>query len=170
MATSTEMVRALRLADPRTSRYNALSRILFLDDFDDGINGWCELVFNHDNNLDNIPHIARDFRPAQLSNCTFFDIGTHGSVNGVYALKLATRPRKDHTAHLLKRMTYATRGLVQLETYFTYKAEVVFDPTLRGPKQWDGNYHPSEAMFGDFTILNDIIEGPDRETFPGPHL
>ena len=84
--------------DVRLAKFDPLPRVLFFDDFDEGINGWCELVSNHDNNLDNIRPLVRDLRPAQLSTCTFFDIGTHGSVDGVYSLKLATRPRVNHGA------------------------------------------------------------------------
>jgi hypothetical protein len=29
----------------------------------------------------------RDMRPPQISSCSFFDIGTHGSVDGTYALR-----------------------------------------------------------------------------------
>ena len=72
--------------DVRLAKFDPLPRVLFFDDFDEGINGWCELVGNHDNNLDNIRPLVRDLRPAQLSTCTFFDIGTHGSVDGVYSL------------------------------------------------------------------------------------
>ena len=28
--------------------------------------------------------MARDLRPPQLSNLTFFDTGTHGSIDGTY--------------------------------------------------------------------------------------
>ena len=152
-------------ADPRLSKYNPLKRILFFDDFDEGINGWCTLIGNYNDSLDDIKPMFRDLRPAQLSNCTFFDIGTHGSVGGEYALKLATRPRPNHSCVLIKRMTFAKRSLVQLETYFTYKAEAVFDDTLKGALPFDGNYHPSEAMFGDFTLGNDINEGPDGKRY-----
>ena len=86
-------------------------------------------------------------------------------MDGVYALKLATRPRINHMNFLIKRLTYAKRGLVQFETYFTYKAEAVFGDLFKGPKQWDGNYHPSEAMFGDFTISNDVNEGPEGKRY-----
>ncbi len=163
MAPSTEMLQTLWRADSRLSKYNPLPRILFFDDFDEGVNGWCEVLGNHDNNLDNIKPRTRDPRPAQLSNCSFFDIGTHGAVDGIYALKLATRPRANHMAQLIKRLTYVKRGLVQLETYFTYKAEPVFDDSVETPRQWDGNYHPVEAMFGEFTISNDVNDGPDGE-------
>lgn len=156
---STETARA----DVRLSRYNPLRRILFFDDFDEGINGWTELCGNHDNNLDNIRPLVRDLRPPQLSNCTFFDVGTHGSVDGVYALKAATRPRVNHMCQLIKRLTYAKRGLVQFETYFTYKAETLFE-ARKVPVTYDGNRHPVEAMFGDFTISNDVNDGePEGE-------
>jgi hypothetical protein len=98
-----------------------------------------------------------DLRPPQLSNCTFFDIGTHGSLDGTYALKLATRPRRFHTAAAIKRLTYSRPGLVQLETWFTYKTEQVFSPVAG--VQWDGNFAPTEMLFGDFTISNDVCEG-----------
>ena len=47
--TDAEAVRtALLQADPKLSRYNPLPRVLCFDDFDDGVNGWTELVGNHD--------------------------------------------------------------------------------------------------------------------------
>ena len=147
-------------SDPRLSRFNPLSRILVYDDFDEGINGWAELVSNHNGNLDDLRTVLRDMRPAQLSNCTFFDTGTHGSMSGTYALKLATRPRPFHTAAAIKRLTFQKPGRVQFEMYFTFKAEQTFDPP---DAQWDGNASPSERNFGDFTISNDVsagIEGP----------
>ncbi len=137
------------------SRFNPLRRILFYDDFDEGINGWAELQANHSGNLDDLKPNMRDMRPPQLSNCTFFDIGTHGSMSGTYALKLATRPRPFHTAAAIKRLTFVRPGLVQLEMYFTFKAE----QTFQSAGAWDGNVSPSERDFGDFTISNDVCEG-----------
>ena len=139
----------------RLSKYNPLSRVLYFDDFDEGMNGWCELVGNHTGDLDQIRPIAKDFRPPQLSSCTFFDIGTHGSVDGTYSLKLATRPVPNHTAVAIKRMTYAARGRVQFEAYLSFKAE-----SAGGPSEgWDGNAAPSERHFGEFTFSNDICVG-----------
>ncbi|MGD0777336.1 MAG: DUF6772 family protein [Candidatus Solibacter sp.] len=143
------------------SRYNPLPRILTYDDFDEGINGWCELIGNHDGNLDNVREITADLRPPQLSNCSFFDIGTHGSMSGTYALKLATRARPMHMAQAIKRLTFVERGLVRFETYFTYKAEQVFRNVAESVPEWDGNVDPSEKQFGDFTISNDVCEGDD---------
>src|SRR5579871_4169884 len=89
---------ALIETNPDLSKFNPLRRILFYDDFDNGHNGWCELQANHNGNLDELRPALRDMRPPQISNCGFFDIGTHGSVNGTYALKIATRPKPFHTA------------------------------------------------------------------------
>ncbi len=148
-------------ADPRLSRYNPLPRILFFDDFDEGINGWCELIGNHDGNLDNVRGPMADLRPPQLSSCSFFDIGTHGSISGTYALKLATRARPNHMSQIIKRLTYVRPGLVQFETYLTFKAEQIF---RAGHSAWDGNEDPSEAQFGDFTLSNDVCENEQAGT------
>lgn len=157
-----EMVEGIRnaflQADPHLSRFNPLPRILFYDDFDKGVNGWCELTGNHDGNLDRIRKVTRDLRPPQLSNCTFFDIGTHGSVNGTYSLKLATRPITGHMSQAIKRMTFVKKGLVQLETYFTYKAEQNLQWESEDSAKWDGNADPSEKRFGDITFSNDVCE------------
>ena len=150
--------------DVRLSKYSPLPRILYFDDFDEGMNGWCELVGNHTGDLDQIRPIAKDFRPPQLSSCTFFDIGTHGSVDGTYSLKLATRPQPNHLAIAIKRMTYAARGLVQFETYVTFKSELI--PQGEPASDWDGNVAPSERHFGEFTFSNDICVG---ETGPRCH-
>jgi hypothetical protein len=150
---------ALIQADPRLSKFNPLPRILFYDDFDEGVHGWAELIGNHDGNLDNVRPIMADLRPPQLSSCTFFDIGTHGSVHGTYALKLATRAKANHMAQLIKRLTFVRQGLVQFETYFTYKAEQIFSRARDDAAVWDGNFDPSETDFGDLTISNDVCEG-----------
>jgi len=159
--TDTEALRtALLQADPKLSKYNPLSRILCFDDFDEGVNGWTELVGNHDGNLDNIQPNRRDFRPPQISNLTFFDMGSHGAMSGNYTLKVATRPRPFHMAVAAKRLTWAGMGRVQLETYLTFKAEATVGRESRGGREYDGNYHPSEADFGSFTLSNDVSESP----------
>ncbi len=143
-----------------SGRYDPLPRVLFYDDFDEGANGWCELVGNHAGDLRNIRPAMADLRPPQISNCSFFDIGTHGSLEGTYALKLATRARANSQAVLIKRLTSQARGLVQFETWFTFKAEPV-----PGREDWDGNQDPSETGFGDFTFSNDICEGADGRRY-----
>lgn len=146
---------ALMLANPEISRFRPLRRILFYDDFDNGINGWAELEANHNGNLDELGPWLNDARPPQLSSCTFFDIGTHGSLSGTYSLKLATRPKPFHAAVALKRFTYSQPCRVQFEMWFTYKAEQTFD----GAGHWDGNVSPSELNFGSITFNTDVCAG-----------
>lgn len=165
MSSSEELRKALIRANPRLSKFNPLPRILAFDDFDEGANGWCELCGNHDGNLDNVRASMRDLRPPQVSNCTFFDIGTHGSVDGTYALKLATRAKPNHQAVAIKRLTMAALGLVQFEMYFTYKAEATFREPAPSQRGWDGNYHPSEAHFGDFTVSNDVCDAAEGRRY-----
>ena len=52
MPSVSELESALIRSNPRLSKFNPIGRILFFDDFDEGINGWTELCGNHDNNLD----------------------------------------------------------------------------------------------------------------------
>jgi hypothetical protein len=137
------------------SKYSPLKNILFADDFDEGVNGWCELIGNHDGDLNKVRKVMEDLRPPQLSNANFFDIGSHGSLSGTYSLKLATRARAGHMAQAIKRTTSRCDGRVRVECYFTYKAEQVFGAAVN----WDGNVDPSERNFGDFTVSNDICEG-----------
>jgi hypothetical protein len=146
---------ALIAANPAISRFRPLGRILFYNDFDDGINGWAENQANHNGNLDDLRPGFNDLRPAQLSSCTFFDIGTHGSLDGTYALKLATRPKPFHSAVAIKRFTYAQPCRVQFEMWFIYKSEQTFDANAH----WDGNASPSELNFGDFTLSVDTCGG-----------
>jgi hypothetical protein len=46
------LLRALRLADPRLSRFDPLPRIIAFDDFDRGFCGWTQLVGNYEHTLD----------------------------------------------------------------------------------------------------------------------
>src|SRR5215208_2508496 len=152
-------------AHSNLSRFNPLDRILVYDDFNTGTHGWVELGANYDasSNLDTVMEYKRDFRPPQLSSCSFFDVGTHGAMSGTYALKVATRPEAGHTAVAIRRLTMAGRGRVQFETYFTYKAEAASEENRAalqaGATEWDGNTHPSEAQFGAFTVATDICDG-----------
>lgn len=157
-----DLRRAIIAADPELSRFKPLPRILTYDNFGRGTHGWAELLGNYDGNgdLGTVDDHMRDFRPAQLSGVNFFDIGTHGPMTGNYALKLATRPYTGHTAVAIRRLTMAVRGQVQLETYFTYKAESTLtareDRSSANEPAWDGNFHPSEAEFGSITLGTDM--------------
>ncbi|MEQ4725996.1 DUF6772 family protein [Nonomuraea sp. B19D2] len=162
---SDDLRRALIAADPKLSKFNPLPRILAFDEFNTGTHGWTELIGNHDGhgNLDTVDKHMRDFRPPQLSSCDFFDTGTHGAMSGTYALKVATRPVTGHTGVAIRRLTMAQRGIVQFETYFTYKSEAATAESSLGNRfgeiEWDGNLHPSEAQFGCFTIATDLCDG-----------
>ncbi len=108
---------------PDLSRFDALPRILSYDDFDRGINGWTSLIGNYEGSLDSILPDYRDLRPPMLSNLSMWDTGTAGSMNGTYALKLATRPRPGAFGVAVKRLTFRRLGPIRLETYFCFKPE-----------------------------------------------
>ncbi|MDE2819704.1 MAG: hypothetical protein OXI40_08245 [Chloroflexota bacterium] len=110
-------------ADPRLSRFDPLERVFFYDDFDEGIRGWSELIGNYEHSLDSMLPEYKDMRPPMLSNLTMWDTGTAGSMEGSYALKLATRARAGSLATSIKRQTFRKRGQIQLECYFTFKPE-----------------------------------------------
>jgi hypothetical protein len=121
---------------PRLSRFEPLPRILFFDDFDDGLHGWIELIGNYEGALDSMLPPYRDLRPPMLSSATMWDTGTHGSLDGTYAMKLATRARAGHQAVAVKRMTWRRSGRVQLEAYVACKPEasemLLGDADVRG--------------------------------------
>lgn len=114
---------ALLRADPRLSRFDPLSRIIAYDDFDAGPQGWTPLIGNYEGTLDAMLPDYRDLRGPMLSNLTVWDTGTDGSMNGTYALKLATRPRAGSLAVAIKRLTFRHLGPIRLEAYFTFKPE-----------------------------------------------
>lgn len=154
---------ALRSTDPRLSKYNPLPRILTLDDFNQGLYGWVELGGNYNGrgDLESMDRHFRDFRPPQLSNANFFDVGTHGGMTGTYSMKLATRAYKGHTATGIRRLTMSGRGLLQIEAYLAWKTEANLSgdeeqSNTFGDITWDANSHPSEAQFGAFTVATDL--------------
>ena len=152
-----ETQRALLNADPRLSRFDPLDRILYYDDFDSGINGWSELIGNYEGSLDaGLPEYA-DMRPPMLSNLTMWDTGTAGSMEGTYALKLATRPRQGALAVSIKRQTFRKRGPLQLEFYFTFKPEA-------------SKLRLSELDVRAFGVLFDFQDGRDAESRWLPQL
>ena len=110
-------------ADPRLSRYDPLSRVIYFDDFDSGMNGWTTLVGNYEDSLETMTRsYARHTQP-MLSQITHWDSGTHGSFDGTYALKIATRavPGERNTA--IKRVTFRKASKIRIETYFAFKPE-----------------------------------------------
>ncbi len=109
--------------DPRLSRFDPLERILYFDDFDDGVCGWTSHIGNYEGSLDTLLPEYSDLRPAMLSNLSMWDVGTTGSMQGAYALKLATRPNPGHMAILIKRQTWRAMGEIRIEAYVAYKPE-----------------------------------------------
>jgi hypothetical protein len=115
--------RALRDANPALSRFDPLPRIICLDDFDRGFCGWTQLVGNYEHTLDSmLPGYAQHTHP-QLSTLPNWDFGSHGGVDGAYALKVQTRPLHGAQNVAIKRLTFRHAGPIRLEFYFTFKPE-----------------------------------------------
>ena len=120
------------------SKFRPLGTILCYDDFDRGWCGWIDLMNNFvlEGHRPR-PSIVEKHRwgPVMLSNANFGYAGTHGSMNGLYSLKLATRaqanpyeqpPAPGGMSHAIKRLTtppFGDLGLVQLEMWFAYTPE-----------------------------------------------
>lgn len=121
-----QMTSPLRFAqqpDIQLSRFNPLPRIMFYDDFSQGMSGWTELLGNYTGSLRTMHPGYRQFTPPMLSNLTQWDGGTHGALTGSYALKLATRPGRGSQTVSLKRLTFPRACTMQMECFFTYKPE-----------------------------------------------
>ena len=118
-----DLLTALRLADPRLSRFDPMRRILCFDDFARGHCGWTQLVGNYEETLDTmLPGYAQHTSP-MLSTLSHWDAGSHGAVGGSYALKVATRPRPGAQNVAIKRLTMRHRGPIRFEMVFTFKPE-----------------------------------------------
>ncbi len=76
------MDQGFMLAQPHISRFDPMRRIIFFDDFDNGLGGWTELIGNYEGSLDTVLPPYRDHRPPQLSNLTMWDTGTNGAFDG----------------------------------------------------------------------------------------
>lgn len=110
-------------AQPDLSRFDPLSRIITYNDFDHGLHGWTGLIGNYEHSLDSVLPPYRDLRPPMLSNLSMWDTGTAGSMDGTYALKLATRPNAGALSVGVKRLTFRQLGPIRLEAYFSFKPE-----------------------------------------------
>jgi len=109
--------------DPRLGKFSPLPRLLFFDDFDEGLSGWTELIGNYEDSLDSILPPYRDMRPPMLSSATMWDTGTGGAYDGTYSMKLSTRPLRGHQAVAVKRITWQRLCRVQMECFFAFKPE-----------------------------------------------
>lgn len=111
------------IADAGLSRFDPLGRIIAFDDFDRGFCGWTQLVGNYEGDLDTmLPGYAQHSSP-MLSTLGHWDAGSHGGVDGDYALKLATRPLTGAQNAVLKRLTFRKAGPIRFEAYVTFKPE-----------------------------------------------
>jgi len=117
------LLAALRMSDPKLSRFDPLPRIITFDDFDHGFCGWTQLVGNYEHSLDAMLPGYAQHSMAMLSTLPQWDFGSHGSFDGTYALKLASKPRKGAQNVTVKRLTFRKRGPLRLEFYFTFKPE-----------------------------------------------
>jgi len=121
--------------DAHLSQFNPLERIICFDDFDNGLSGWVPL-------LPNMRPDAIDYYPEQkyktlwggpmLSTATFPFLGSHGSMNGVYSMKIPSRPiagpvderpRPGSMGHAIKRLTVSRRSSLRFEMWYTYAPE-----------------------------------------------
>jgi hypothetical protein len=115
--------------------YYPLEEVLFYDDFDQGLNGWVNLTPNlRQDTFDYFPagkHFT-DWGPPMLSSATFGYVGTHGSRNGTYSMKIGTKPVagpaeeqpiKGSMGHAIKRLTFMERQLLKCEMWYTFKPE-----------------------------------------------
>jgi len=110
-------------ADPRLSRFDPLPRILCLDDFDRGHSGWSQLMGNYEGSLQSMLPGYRNMTNPMLSTLSHWDSGSHGAMDGTYALKVATRPKKDAASVAIKRLTFRRASQIRLEFYATFKPE-----------------------------------------------
>ncbi len=122
--------------DAGLSKFSPLKTLICYDDFDRGANGWVDLTPNF--RFDDFqplkgPVDLAHWGPAMLSSATFSFVGTHGAMDGIYSLKLATRkaaapfeerPMEGSFSQALKRLSVHSRGsLLQFEMWYTYKPE-----------------------------------------------
>lgn len=105
------------------SGFDPLARILFFDDFDNGVSGWTELIGNYEGSLETVLPPYRDHRPPQISTLSMWDTGSVGSMMGNYAMKIATRAQAGHQAVCIKRITFRKKTRIRLEAYFCFKPE-----------------------------------------------
>lgn len=133
--------------DSGLSNFKPLKHILCYDDFDRGLCGWLNLMPNYteegfrpnftqrgatESDKDKMIDKTQ-WGPIMLSSATYRFPGTHGSMNGIYSLKLATRPTANRyeqppaagsISHAIKRLTsHRKPGLLQFEVWYAYTPE-----------------------------------------------
>lgn len=114
-------------------RFNPLARIVTLDDFDTGFNGWMDLTPNFVNanyeSFDSAVDLT-SWAPAMLSSAPMRFAASNGSMDGTYSLKLTTAPvAAPHTEPpadgsmgvVVKRLSrYGDPNQIQIEAWYSY--------------------------------------------------
>lgn len=126
----------MTLTDLRLSKFRPLSTVLAYDDFDNGSCGWVDLTPNFTLDKFNArPSIIDKAKwgPTMLSTATFPYVGTHGSMDGIYSLKLTTRPIANpyeqvpapgSMGHAIKRLSkHRPINRLQFEMWYAYTPE-----------------------------------------------
>ena len=122
--------------DSGLARFMPLDTVLCYDDFDRGLCGWLDLKpnFRYENfTYHKGPVDLAHWGPTQLSTATFSFPGTHGSMSGIYSLKICSRaaagryeeqPAPGSQGCVIKRLTvFRPKGLLQIEAWFAYTPE-----------------------------------------------
>lgn len=162
---------AVLRSDRLLSRYNPLERILCADDFDTGFHGWQTYYPDYDGwedypernpELDPVlSSLGQSQQDANLrvdrriptgprgivmrSTLTSWDVGTYGTLDGTYALKIPTIAQAGNKGLALKRMTCPFNRKFRVETYFTYKAE-------------PSDFHLGETDIRSFMLCHDVMD------------
>jgi hypothetical protein len=117
------MRRALLRADRLLSKYDPLPRLFYVDDFNEGLQGWTSLMGNYEEDLDRMHPGYRQLTGPMISNLGFWDCGSHGGLSGSYAMKMTTRPNVGALNVALKRSTFVKACPIQVEFWFVFKPE-----------------------------------------------
>ena len=122
--------------DQGLSKFQPLKHILCFDDFDRGLCGWMSLMPNYtleNFGVRNSVVEKTQWGPVMLSSATYRFPGTHGSMDGIYSLKMSTRPvarpyeqppAPGSMSHAVKRLSMHRKpGLLQFEMWYAYTTE-----------------------------------------------
>lgn len=130
------MSKPLIAYDYGLSKYSPLETIVCYDDFDRGACGWTDLTPNFTlDNFDARKSIIDKAKwgPPMLSTATFGYVGTHGSMDGLYSLKVGTKPvaakytevpLPGSMGHAIKRLSrHKDFTKLQFEMWYAYTPE-----------------------------------------------
>lgn len=174
---------ALLRSDALLSRYDPLDQLLIVNDFNTGIHGWQTLFPDYDGwndypgrypPVEPLADILEKSRSDQnlrvdrkiptgkrgvpmLSPLTSWDIGTQGTMNGCFALKIPTIAKRHDKGLAVKRLTWPNGGKIRIETHFTYKA----DP---------GDFQLGERDIRSFFLAMDVMDPHHDRTETNPPI